>query len=395
MANFADLITFSRASVGWYFNSSGNLVQAAIDEPRFDYTAIAGRQPGLLIEPAATEANPRTTITTSVVSGTGSLTATDLTLSVFGVFPGVLCTGAGVGSNVARVTNNINGFSVVNGITRTIEVYYRVGTSPNYLLNLFNATNSNTSTMSGVIGAPSVFTSAAGTITFVSDQICSDGLTRRLRVLFTPNADGIIRIGFGPNSTVVGQTITFVTYFTRVGSVFSSPILTNGSAVTRSADVASVSQASVWFNNSNGTLFGDFRVSYSDNSLPAEVQLCRINSGAYNSLGHSVYLGTSSPDTGRPTYRLETASGVTTVEGAAGAYSPNSDVSIKSAITYSSTTASFCFDGGTVYSGIPTGSLPDMTAYNMVLGGAAPITIMNLNYKPATSSNSELQALTA
>ena len=394
MANFADLITFSRASVGWYFNSSGNLVQAAINEPRFDYTAISGRQPGLLLEPAATEDNPRTTVTTSTVASTGTLTVTDLTLSVFGVFPGVLCTSNGTLANTARVTS-ANGFAVTSGVERTVEVYYRVGTSGRCRVILFNNSSSTTSIINGVAGSLTVNTSAAGTVTIVSDQLTSDGLTRRLRLRFTPNASGTILLGVGPDSATVGHTVTFVTYFTRVGNVFTSPILTSGSAVTRSADVATVSQAATWFDNSNGTFFGEFRMSYADNGLVPEVLLFRINSGTYASLGHSVFVGTFDTATGRPNYRLETASGDITVQGGANDYSPDSDIAVKASITYSVTTAKLCFGGGTVYSGVPLGSLPDMTSYNLTLGGAAPVTVLNLNYKPSTSSNAELQALTA
>ena len=395
MASFADLITFSRASVGWYFNASGNLVQAAINEPRFDYTAISGRQPGLLIEPAATEENLKTTVSTATVTLPSGATATDLALNVFGVFPGLQVTSSDGNLQAVARTSLTYAFTATTGVSKTIEVYYRAGTSPTYRVSLFNDTTTNVSLFSGDIGAGSVSSTGTGAITKVSEQLCADGLTYRLRLIFTPSESGPVRLGFGPHTTTVGLNAIFVTFFVRTGSVFSTPILTNGSTVTRSADVASVTQASTWFANNSGTFFGDFRVSYADTGTVPEVALFRINSGSYATLGHSVFLGTFDTATGRPNYRLETSSGVVTVQGGSTTYSPGSDVAVKAAVTYSDTVAKLCFSGGTVYSNTPLGTLPDMTSYNMVLGGLAPITVLNLNYKPSTSSDTELQALTA
>jgi hypothetical protein len=45
---------FSRASPGWYYNSSGLLVQAANDAPRFDYDPVTLQLKGLLLEDAST-----------------------------------------------------------------------------------------------------------------------------------------------------------------------------------------------------------------------------------------------------------------------------------------------------------------------------------------------------
>ncbi len=47
-------ITFTRASAGWYFNSAGNLTQAATDAPRFDYDPATLAARGLLTEGART-----------------------------------------------------------------------------------------------------------------------------------------------------------------------------------------------------------------------------------------------------------------------------------------------------------------------------------------------------
>lgn len=47
---FDNLLTFTRASTGTYFDSTGTLQTAAVDEPRFDHDPVTGEPLGLLIE---------------------------------------------------------------------------------------------------------------------------------------------------------------------------------------------------------------------------------------------------------------------------------------------------------------------------------------------------------
>ncbi len=56
--NFADLITFTRASIGTSFNSAGTLVSNAVNVPRFDYDPITKALKGLLIEEGRTNMAP-------------------------------------------------------------------------------------------------------------------------------------------------------------------------------------------------------------------------------------------------------------------------------------------------------------------------------------------------
>ncbi|MDE2250387.1 MAG: hypothetical protein KGL25_03160 [Gammaproteobacteria bacterium] len=52
--NFADLLTFSRASTGTYFDNTGTLQTAAVNAPRFDYDPVSKAALGLLIEESRT-----------------------------------------------------------------------------------------------------------------------------------------------------------------------------------------------------------------------------------------------------------------------------------------------------------------------------------------------------
>lgn len=51
---FDNIVTFTRASTGTHYNSTGRLVTAALNEPRFDYDPDALEQKGLLIEESRT-----------------------------------------------------------------------------------------------------------------------------------------------------------------------------------------------------------------------------------------------------------------------------------------------------------------------------------------------------
>ncbi len=52
--NFADLITFTRASAGTYVGSDGYIASTAVDVPRIDYDPVTLVVKGLLVEEART-----------------------------------------------------------------------------------------------------------------------------------------------------------------------------------------------------------------------------------------------------------------------------------------------------------------------------------------------------
>ena len=63
--NYADLITFTRASTGTYLDSDGLLKTATTNTPRIEYDANGNRK-GLLIEEARTNALTRSIPISSV-----------------------------------------------------------------------------------------------------------------------------------------------------------------------------------------------------------------------------------------------------------------------------------------------------------------------------------------
>lgn len=392
MAAFSDIVTFTRSSVGYYWDSSGNLVKAAVNVPRFDYTAMTGRLPGLLVEPAETELNLYSVVNDTRYGDVGC-THTNLSLNALGVFSGVSVISAGSVNDRFRILN-ANGATVTAGSTYKVEVYYRAGTSAGMRVSFNIVGNGSTTHFGGNYGNFTSITTALGTASLVSDDLLKDGVTRRTRLLFVPNASGVMTTAMGPNSSTVGDSVVFLGLFVQAGTVFTTPIITSGATVTRAADVATVTNVSTWFDNSKGTLYGNFRFNYSDTGIGNEVQLFRLTSGGYLTTGHSVNIGTVSTATGRPNYQLTNSSGTNSLNGNPTEVSPGSAVAAKVAVSFDSGVMKIATNGGSAFTMTPVGSPPDVSGYNLTFGGTAPLTILSFNCIPNTVDNATLTSLT-
>lgn len=145
---FADIITFTRASSGTYFDSAGVMQTATTNVPRFDYDPATLAAKGLLIEPAATNLLLRsrefdnaswiktdTTITANAANGVGGTATMDL------------CTEGTAASAQTRQTATITANStdtfaidVKRGNTDWIRLLvYETATPSNYVSGWFNS----------------------------------------------------------------------------------------------------------------------------------------------------------------------------------------------------------------------------------------------------------------
>ncbi len=95
--------TLTRASAGWYYNSAGALVEAAINESRFDHNPATLRPRGLRIEPASTNLllNSATLSTQNV-----TVTAVAHTISFLGT-GSITLSGAATGTLNGTGANNL------------------------------------------------------------------------------------------------------------------------------------------------------------------------------------------------------------------------------------------------------------------------------------------------
>lgn len=394
MASFTDLINFSRASVAYSWNSSGNLVSSAVNVPRFDYTPMAGRDPGLLIEPSVTEENRFCIASTTDYTAVGGAVLTNLTLNALGQFPGLQIASGGSVSDYAA-NGSGKGVSVVAGETRLIEAYYRTGTSGSARFVTYNSTTAQSTVLQGVPGSLVSQTPNAGVVTIVSDDLLRDGVTRRLRMKWVPAASGTAVLRVGPNSTTPGNNIILLGWFTQVSNCFTTPIITTGSTVTRAADVVTIKDTGYWLNNTEGSFLGKFRFSYEDTNTGDQVLFFRINESTYTTPGHTVFLGTLGSVTGRLNYTLTTSTTATTVQGTANDYYPGYNQLVNLGISYENGVFALCFNGGTVYSGVPVGAMPDVSTYSLTLGGTSPVTVLSFKHFPMPATAAQLQAITA
>lgn len=274
--NFADIVTFTRASTATYFNSAGTLTTAAINEARFDYDPSTLAAQGLLIEEARTNS-----IRNNTMQGAAAGT------------PGTLPTNWGV-SGRGTLTQTVVGAGTQNGINY-VDVRFNGTTSTTQLTLSFEQT--------GIIAAANGQTWALSSwVSFVAGSltnITSSGIGNNL---FDA---GSVYIGEGP-----GFTFTLTSTFTRytgagtisnastasmrpyfymgfasgvaiditlriglpqleLGAFATSVIPTTTTALTRSADVASVDTLAPWLNQTEGTLFAEFTARLGVTQTPA------------------------------------------------------------------------------------------------------------------------------
>lgn len=265
---FSQVITFTRAGAGTYFNSSGTLVSASTDVARFDYNPSTLAARGLLIEDQRTNylyysANYSTTWSTSVlgsvsVSQPGGQTAPDGTQAwkyatndttsgphaLFQSWAGGIINTGYCGSVYVKAAE----------YTRA-SVYFSntafASTTYGGLFDLSNGTILNTA------GGSTVRIENAGngwyrcSVTGTSD---ADGGAYVVVVRFVPNTVSTVDGTFTPASTGLGGWVWGAQV--EIGDFPSSYIPTPGAAsATRNKDVALLATMSPWYNSSESTLF--------------------------------------------------------------------------------------------------------------------------------------------
>jgi len=272
--NFADIVTFTRASTATYFNSAGTLTSAAVDEARFDYNPSTLAAQGLLIEESRTNSirnntmqgaaagTPGTVPTnwavtpgaglSSQIVGTGTENGiTYIDIRIFGTTAGAV--------NTDITFELVGSTSALTGQTWTESLYYKLvgGTLTN--ISSFNCRfNEYTSGSVFITGQ----TSAA-----LTNPTSSGLATQRISASATLNGGattaqllGFLRVTTGTGA--VDYTLRVGLPQLELGAFATSVIPTTTTALTRSADVASVNTLSPWYNSVEGTLYAEYLIPY-------------------------------------------------------------------------------------------------------------------------------------
>jgi len=386
-------VSFARASTATYMGPAGTLLTAAANAPRYEYDGL-GSYLGLLIEEARTNISLRSAEIdnvawnkSSVTVSANTATAPDGTTSMDLVVPSATAANHNVLQSVSKAASSI---------TYTCSVYAKASSvnflgfrldsgSINGVYAVFDLLNGLVATAPTVSG--SGFTVGTASITAVGGGIyrcvCSyttDTLTITRAVFVAQNANGNpFTFSYTGNGT---DGIYLWGAQFETGAFATSYIPTTSAAVTRSADVATITSANFFniYSSVAGTfiLLGDMAVG-----LITNAGLIDIYTDFNNKMSH------------RPATTFTNSAGVTTAAvNRTGIYGS----SARSAFSYASGSLIVAQNGALAGStgGAVVPSSPALGIGNRD-NGAAYLTghIKSLTYLRRQLPGSELQRLTA
>ena len=256
-------ITFTRASTATFFNSAGVLTSAATNAPRFDYNPSTLAAQGLLIEEARTNLATYSEQFDNVAGWTPTRSSVSANATT-------APTGTNVADKLVEDTTASNThydqtavITPTAATSYTFSAYFKASERTQCGIGLTGAGNSdsivvfNLSTgayVATVGAAPSSYSiTPAGSgwyrcsITWVTTSTAA--MAGRV---YTANASTITYTGDGTSGLFIwGAQL-------EAGAFPTSYIPTTTTALTRSADVASVNTLSPWYNASASTLYTEF-----------------------------------------------------------------------------------------------------------------------------------------
>jgi hypothetical protein len=382
-------ITFTRASTGTYVNSSGVLTSAAIGTPRFDYDPVTLAAKGLLIEEQRT--NLALNSGDALSGGAGGvvvanqITAPDGSLADF----------------FQEDTSSVEHYSgdrtatVTAGTTYTWSFYAKIG---------LTGEARRVYVRTALQGAGSVvFDLETGSSTVIA-SVVSSGISSagngwfRCWIVYTPTGTGVAvfrqQLAQGDNPVYTGNGTSGLFFWgaqLEVGAFPTSYIPTTTTALTRAADVASVtgSNFSSWYNQAEGTLFAEFG-PYGNGGVGKNPGIARMDDSSSNNMIRFFAGSTVSP-----VFQV-TASTVTQAYLGTGTITPTSISKIAGA--YKTDDFARSVNGATATTDL-AGTAP---VVNRMLLGSGLVGVNELNghirsfkYYNTRLSNDQLQAITA
>jgi hypothetical protein len=395
---FSDIITFTRASTGTFFDSAGVLTSAATNAPRFDYNPSTLAAQGLLIEESRTNA-----LTYSAEFDNAAWTKVNSSVTA----------DAAVSPNGTSNADKLIEDSSVSVFHRTTSILVS-STSGTYTASVFlktaersfaflAVTDNITGAMerrinlaTGVVDSTNV--SGAGSWTSITASSVNIGNGWwRLTITGTQGAGTvlttIVSIGDATGARVYTGNGTSGLFIwgaqLEAGAFPTSYIPTTTTALTRAADVASVNTLSPWYNATEGTLYvqaQDMSDAAHATSQPRAVALTDGTSS--NNIDISRL-----PATAQGRARVDVA-GVNQFNSLNTAWPLATQAKV--ALAYKANDFAACLGGGTVFTDV-IGTVPTITVLNIgniAVGSFWVGWIQRVAYYPRRLSNAELQAIT-
>lgn len=211
---FTDPPVFARGSAGYGRSAAGHLVPYANDTLRRDFGMAL---PSILVEPATENvlAAPACDLTDGRWATTGA-SVQQMSLGAMGLFDGVEVVSQGAGWNrlMHRATP-----SITNGQAIEVTAWLRLTSSPVSRIVLRNTASRAESHAQLSGGAMVALTQAAGALFAMQAELQPDGVTWKIAMTMTPNADGALSLGIGPGSSTAGEAIIALAAQVETGAV--------------------------------------------------------------------------------------------------------------------------------------------------------------------------------
>lgn len=397
--NFADLITFTRASAGWSYSPGGVLVQAAANAPRLDYDPLTLAVRGLLIE------EQRTNLLWPSMYGTASAptyyTITNAASLVSGQ-QAIRFVMKGVGGPNSPTTGGTqftatgamcqwsiveaDPASVAGAVTRL--VFYKTSGTP----GVWGGVNLDLTT--GV----ATLASGTGTVTYGVSKLSNAGPNGGAVYLLwtaTTNAGGETLNAYpytitDGSASGTGKSVIVHHFQMEAGSLPSSPIVTTTAQATRAADNATITDLSkIAYNQTEGTLISKFIVPPAASTAQG---IFNVNDGTIANRFIAYVLSGG--------LRIMSAVSNVPLTINAGAL-PTAGSAAKIAMAYKANDFAVSVNGGAVTMGSTLGLATGMSMLR--LGGtnhaagseAFNSCLQRLDYIPVRKTNAELQTLSA
>lgn len=396
--NFADLITFTRASTRMRFSSGGVLVQDAANVPSLDYDPITLAARGLLVE------EPRTNLLWPSMYGAGVAPTYYTVTNANSWVPGQQAKKfvmVGVGGPNTPATNGSQ-FTATGAMCTWAIVEADPGSAAGAVTRLLFYKTSGTQGIWGGVNLDlttgvATLSSGSGTVTYGVTKLSNSGPNGGAVYLIwtaTTNAGGETLNAFpyaitDGTASGAGKSVIVHHHQMEAGAYPSSVIVTTSAQATRAADSAAITDLTkIGFNASEGTLYAELPVPVSVSSLAAGI--LSLHDGT--SLNRIVaWIGSGS-------FRV-----LSTVAGAAQTYSagvaPAVGTLCKFAFAYRANDFASSLNGAAAV----TGTLLGVPAVNALrLGATTPAAssevlggqIRSVRYYPRRMTNAELQSLT-
>ena len=404
----------TRASTAYYRNASGVMTQAAINEPRWNYS-YGVSTPILLREAAATNICPNNSNPSLAASWAGNSAIT--TVSSAGTAPDggasyqivetVATAGHFIVNNGGTGGSGAGEYSFTSGQTWTLSTFLKkgsLGSAPDWVqltggggaFGTSQFANFNLST--GAIGnysgcTPTIENYGGGWYRCaITLPTTASTTSNTLVTAFTNNTNTASRFTSGTYAGSTAADFYMWGYQAEQASAVSSIIPTAGAAVTRSADsVATGAQA--WMQHLAGTAL--FKYFYDVSQVTNDTTNFTIGSG----IGTNYITSWENKATGYPTIRYTEATVQIDVTAASGLRTNADNIG---AIAYAANNGAVAFNGGApttdatvaiVASGITQFNIGSATARASV-GARGTREYPFFAFYPARISNSELTRIT-